>query len=49
MKGKPVRLEEVRRISLKDDSEEGTGHEGDKGPTKSGRVIPFKKTEEKNN
>jgi hypothetical protein len=43
MDGKPVRLEEVKRISLKYDSEDGISHEANKGPTRSGRVIPFKK------
>jgi hypothetical protein len=48
MDGKPVRLEEVKRISLKYDSEESFSHEANKGPTGSGRVSPFKKTKETN-
>jgi len=48
MDGKPVRLEEVKRILLKYDSEESISHEAKKGPTMSGRVIPFKKTKETN-
>jgi hypothetical protein len=43
-----VRLEEVKSISLKNDSEENIVPESKKGPTGSGRVIPFKKNEETN-
>jgi hypothetical protein len=48
MDGRPVRLEEVKSISLKNDSEENIVPESKKGPTGSGRVIPFKKNEETN-
>jgi hypothetical protein len=44
MDGKPVRLEEVRRVSLEYDPGESISNEAKKGPTRSGRVIPFKKT-----
>ena len=50
MDGKPVRLEEVKHISLKYDSGEGINNGVNKGPAGSGRVIPFEKpkTKEKN-
>ena len=48
MDGQPVRLEEVKRISLKYDSAEGISHKVNRSPTKSGRVIAFKKIKETN-
>ena len=46
MGGKPVRLEEVKSISLKQDSEESTSDAADKEPNRPARVIPFKKNKE---
>lgn len=47
MDGRPVRLEAVKRVSLKFDSEESIHHDTHKEPSGSGTVIPFKKRKEK--
>jgi hypothetical protein len=43
MGGKPMRLEEVKRIAPDKDRREAGKEEKGKGPGKSGKVIPFKR------
>ena len=44
MGGKPMRLEEVKKVPVREDPEQGSESSGKTPPGKQGRVIPFRKT-----
>ena len=46
MGGQPMRLDEVKRISVKTQSEDAGSSEGKKGTEKPAKVIPFKSSPE---